>query len=305
MVTISASVVITDQQLTKLNNEEQTARNIQTGASSLAYISNDYFLYQQSAQLSEWQNQFSSLSSDLSNLNSNNPEQQSQINNVNTDLQNLGTVFNNSVSFIENAPRNESIRVLPAFQTDWSRLAVQNQALAFDASVLSKSFQNQADQLKQTSNILILGLIGAFGAYFVTVYFIVYRRTLSSIAKLQDGTKIIGSGNLDYSIIAQNNDEIGELSQAFNQMTTNLKTVTASKSDLEQRSSVSCGKVSNAGQLPWQASAMRSLPLIHSGKIMFMNGEAEDLTGWVLSEASQKPVKDGIQYYQRADPFGG
>ena len=24
---------------------------------------------------------------------------------------------------------------------------------------------------------------------------------------------------------------------------------------------------------------------------MFMNGEAEDLTGWTLNEASQKPVK--------------
>ena len=28
-----------------------------------------------------------------------------------------------------------------------------------------------------------------------------------------------------------------------------------------------------------------------SGKIMFMNGEAEELTGWTLSEVSQKPVR--------------
>ena len=77
-------------------------------------------------------------------------------------------------------------------------------------------------------------MIVAFGAYFVTVYFVVYRRTLRSIAKLQDGTKIIGSGNLDYLLPLKSNDEIGELSQAFNQMTANLKTVTASKIDLEK-----------------------------------------------------------------------
>ena len=231
---ISASIVVTDQQVTQLNNEAKTATNIQTGASSLSYISNDYFLYQQSAQLSQWQNQFSSISNDLSTLSNSNLELQSQINTVNSDLQNAGSVFNSSALFIESAPRNESIRVLPAFQGDWDRLAVQNQALAFDASILSQSFSNQADQLTQTSTILILGLIGAFGVYFVSVYFVVYRRTLKSIANLQNGTKIIGAGNLNYSIDLQSNDEFGELSQAFNQMTTNLKTVTASKTDLEQ-----------------------------------------------------------------------
>jgi len=231
---ISASVIFTNQQVAQINNKEQMAGNIQTGASNLAYISNDYFLYQQSAQLSQWQNQFSSLLYDLSKLIPNGPEQQSQINNVKTDLQNLGSVFNSSVSFIEGTPRNESLRVLPAFQTDWDRLALQNQALTFDASVLSKSFGDQANQLKQTNNILILSLIGTFGAYFVAVYFLVYGRTLKSIAKLQDGTKIIGSGNLDHFLISKSNDEIGELSRAFNQMTINLKSVTASKTDLEE-----------------------------------------------------------------------
>ena len=203
LIFISVSVIVTNQQVAQIDNKELMAGTIQTGASNLAYISNDYFLYQQNAQLSQWQNQFSSLSDDLSKLTSNGPEQQSQINNVNTDLQNLGSVFNSSVSFIEITPRNESLRALSVFQSNWNRLAVQNQALSFDASVLSKSFGSQADQLKQTSNILIIGLIGAFGAYFVTVYFIVYRRTLRSITKLQDGTKIIGSGNLDYSIAAK------------------------------------------------------------------------------------------------------
>ena len=230
---ITASVVITNQQLAKINNEIQSAGNIETGASNLAYVSNDYFLYQQTNQLSEWQTQFTSLSRELSKIASDTPQEQSQINTLLTDTQNLNAVFNSSVSFLENAPRNETVRVLPEFQTDWSKLAVQNQALGFDASILSKSFSNQADQIRQTSTLLILGLISAFAVYFISVYFLVYRRTLRSISNLQDGTKIIGSGNLDYSIASRENNEIGELSQAFNQMTANLKTVTASKSDLE------------------------------------------------------------------------
>ena len=60
-----------------------------------------------------------------------------------------------------------------------------------------------------------------------------YRRILKSIVTLRDGTVVIGSGNLDFFIEETKNDEIGELSNAFNRMTADLKAVTASKDDLE------------------------------------------------------------------------
>ncbi len=290
LLTISASVVITDQQVAKLSNQGQIAGNIQTGASNLNYISNDYFLYQYTSQTDTWQTQFSILSTDLSNLNSTNPDQQTLVNTVQSDLQRLNTVFNTAVSFLQNAPRNESVRVLPEFQTEWSRLAVQNQALAFDASTLSNFLNSQTNQLKQTNSILIFAVLGSFGAYFVTVYLIVYRRTLRSISKLQDGARIIGSGNLDYSIATNTNDEVGELSQAFNQMTISLKNVTASKTELEHAQ-----YLLKESEQRW-ATTLASIgdaviATDTSGKIMFMNGEAEKLTGWALSEASSNQVK--------------
>ena len=170
-------------------------------------------------------------------------------------------------------------------------MAVQNQALAFDASVLSNSFGNQANQLKQTSTILIFATLGVFGAYFISVYFLVYRRTLSSIAKLQKGTEIIGSGNLDYSIASKSDDEIGELSRSFNQMTTNLKTVTASKTDLE-RAQASLRESEQRWSTTLASIGDAVIATDNSGKITFMNTEAEDLTGWTLNEASLKSVKE-------------
>ena len=293
LLVISASVIITNQQAVKIINEQQTAGQIQTGASNLAYISNDYFLYQDSAQLSQWQTQFSSMSTDLSKINSTTLEQATLINNVETDLQLVGAGFNSSVLFIESSPRNESIRVLPEFQDDWSGLAVQNQELAYAAYVLSNSFENQANQQKQTESILIFSLLAAFAAYFIMIYLLVFRRTFRSITKLQEGTKIIGSGNLDYTIASTTNDEVGELSEAFNQMTTNLKTVTASKTDLEQaQASLQKSEQRWATTLASIGDAVIATDI--SGKIMFMNSEAEDLTGWTLSEASQKPVKEAF-----------
>ena len=113
-------------------------------------------------------------------------------------------------------------------------MALQNQALLFDNQQLSKNFQSQIDQLNSTSLILIFALLGLFGAYFVTNYLITFRNTLKSISELQLGIAVIGSGNLDYNLKAEKKDEIGEISRSLNQMTANLKTVTASKMDLER-----------------------------------------------------------------------
>jgi hypothetical protein len=184
---IVASIIITERQTSQLNNQEGITRDVQNRASDLYYISNDYFLYQNSADINLWQTQLSALSDDLAKLNSTSPQQMALVNNVNGDLQNLKDVFSGVTSFLENAPRNESVRVLPQFQTEWSRLAVQNQALSFDTQQLSQNQRGQVDQSNFIDVILIVALLGLFGAFFIANYLITYRSTLKSISELQDG----------------------------------------------------------------------------------------------------------------------
>ena len=69
----------------------------------------------------------------------------------------------------------------------------------------------------------------------LTVMLLRTRRSITtSLAKLRKGTEVVRSGNLDHTILVERDDEIGELSHAFNQMTASLKEVTVSKSDLER-----------------------------------------------------------------------
>jgi PAS domain-containing protein len=140
--------------------------------------------------------------------------------------------------------------------------------------------------------------MGIFGAYFFTNYLIVYRRALKSISDLQDGTRIIGSGDLNYYIKTSRQDEIGELSCAFNQMTANLKSVTASKTDLDME--IADRKLAeealHESEQRW-ATTLASIgdAVIATdveGRITFMNAEAETLTGWALAEASTKAVTE-------------
>lgn len=235
LVVIVGSVATTFQQVAQLNSRQTIVRDIETGANDLSYLSNSYFLYQDNSSVSLWHTRFNALSVDLSQLNSSDPEQQALVTNINEDLQHLNTVFDSVVSFLQSAPRNVSVRVLPQFQTEWNRMAVQTQALAFDAQQLSLSQSNQIDQLNLTNILLINAFLGLFGAYFLTNYLITYRNTLKSIDQLQQGMTIIGAGDLDYALKADKQDEIGDLSRSVNQMASNLKRVTATKTELEEK----------------------------------------------------------------------
>ena len=283
LIIIGASVANTEQQTTYLANQQVISSNIERGASSLNSISIDYFLYQEDLQLSKWNSTLSSLSNDLQSLDANGDHQQMLANNVAKDLQNLNVQFEEVASYLQDSPRDVSVRIDPAFQFRWSSMALQSQTLASDASQLSLSINDQVHQTSLTNILLILSLVGTFGAFLLTIYLLVFRRTLKSVEGLQKGINTIGTGNLDYKIEIQGQNEITELSNAFNKMTSNLKAVTASKTELEQAQALL-----RESEQRW-ATTLSSIgdAVIATntlGNIVFMNGEAELLTGWKLNE---------------------
>ena len=63
--------------------------------------------------------------------------------------------------------------------------------------------------------ILIIAMVGMLIVFILVNYLFIYWRVLRSVATLQEGTAIIGSGNLDYRIEETSKDEIGDLAQRF------------------------------------------------------------------------------------------
>jgi PAS domain S-box-containing protein len=236
LLIISASVILTNQQVDRLNKQEELAKNIELDAGELSYLSNDYLLYHESQQVDRWDAKFSSFSNDLSNLSVDTPDSQVLVNNIKANQARLKEIFDDVVSKTENGRASQTTdgAVDTAFiQVSGSRIGVQTQGIVFDATRLSQILRDQADQQKQRNIFLIFALMGAFIAFLLSNYIFFYRGTLKSIANLQAGTMVIGSGNLDFSLEEKGNDEIGELSRAFNKMASDLKGATASKADLE------------------------------------------------------------------------
>ncbi len=301
---IAASGIMTNLQLVEIENQQQISGNIESGSDKLNTLTSQYFLYQQPEQLTSWNLSSASILGNLSNLNPSNLEQKILVNKINDDLDQLNLSFINLVSYLETAPRNVSVRVLPEFQNDWNLTVTAHQTFGLDAFKLSDYLRIQADELRQTNLVLVISLSAVFGAFFLISYLITYRRTLKSISKLQEGIKIIGSGNLDYSIQTEKEDEIAELSQTFNQMAIDLKTVTASKADLEKEIVLrkKAEEAIRESELRLRFHAENTPLVVVEWDSNFVvtrwAGEAEKMFGWNDSETIGNPIMDLHMIYE-------
>jgi PAS domain S-box-containing protein len=298
LAVIAASAIITHQKLEKASQQEKLAANIAQGASELSYLSNDYLIYRESQQLKRWQSRFATLSNQVASLHVDKPEQQVLVHNIRANEQRLKQVFDSVASAVGDPSQNRSTSPDLAFlQVSWSRMAVQNQGLVSDASRLSQLLHQQMDQLIDTRTVLMYIMLGLFGAFLLASYMLTYRNILKSIVTLQAGAAVIGSGNLDFIIEEKRNDEIGDLSRAFNQMTANLKGVTASKSDLEREIIERKKAEEELGQQrEWLRVTLSSIgdAVIASdteGRITFLNPVAVTLTGWQTEETLGQPIQ--------------
>ncbi|MBM2830952.1 MAG: Histidine kinase [Dehalococcoidia bacterium] len=231
---VSASAIITNQQIIRSGEQEEIADSIARGAGELGYLANGYVIHRESQLLDRWHSRFTSFSSDVARLQYRNPEQQVTVRNMQANSAQLRVVFGSVASTVGSLPQNQGTIDLALLQVSWSRLEVQVQELVSDANRLSGMLHAQAEQLKQTNMLVTFIMIGVFVAYSLVNYFMTQRRVLKGIATLQAGTAVIGSGNLDFKIEEKKNDEIGYLARAFNQMTANLKDVTTTKAELER-----------------------------------------------------------------------
>jgi PAS domain S-box-containing protein len=302
LIVTAVSVIITKQNVEKASEQQDIATSIAQGASELTYLSTDYLIYRESQQLRRWQSRFASFSKQVGSLNVDMPEQQALVRNIQANTKRLGEVFESVETAVRNIPKTQNVALESAFfQVSWSRMAVQSQGLISDASYLSKLLDEQVDRLTKARTMLMYIMLGLFGALLLASYMLISRHILKSLAALQAGTAVIGSGNLDFKIEAIKTDEIGDLTRAFNRMAGDLKTVTTSRADLEKE--VTQRKQAEEDlrrQREWLRVTLTSIgdavmATDAARRITFVNPVAESLTGWQTEEALGLPVESVLR----------
>jgi PAS domain S-box-containing protein len=271
-----ALIIITDNQAERTIQQEELAVGIAQRANELSYLANDYLIYREDQHISRWQSRFDLLLKQTAGLNVDTPEEQMLVRNINENSRRLKETFDGVLSAVPNFPKDRSGDLnLEFLKISSSRLAVQTQGLFSDAQRLSHLIHDRRKMLRGTRTMLIYILLGLFGLFLFTNYILTYRRMTGSMATLQSGAKIIGSGDLDYEIKKERDDEIGELSDAFNQMTAGLKIVTASKNDLEKEM-----EERKRAEIAMQASEERLRFALESCQIGAWDIDLEDHTAY-------------------------
>ena len=104
---------------------------------------------------------------------------------------------------------------------DWGIVAKIDVSEAYEPATTLRDF------------VLVLGVAVILLSIFLAV---VAAKSISDpIQILQKSTEEIGRGNLDFKIGTDAIDEIGQLGRAFDQMTAKLKTITASRDELDRQ----------------------------------------------------------------------
>jgi len=216
-------MIATHLKIKQLHKQSDLASKIETDVQHITYLSDEYLIYHESQYLQRWESKYASISADLANLQVESPDKKVLLDHFKTNLRRVKEVFVDVVSSLDNTSKIWNGQAYAAhYRTLWSRMGVQNQEMGFAASGLMRLINDEEARLNQTNTMLIICLIGACGIYIGASNHLLFRRTLKSISCLQTGTKIIGSGNLEYSIEENTDDEIGELCCAFNEMTGKL-----------------------------------------------------------------------------------
>jgi PAS domain S-box-containing protein len=298
LVAIIVSVLISNREIERVNDQEKIAENVAQGANDLGYLANEYLIYKQNEQLARWQSRFAWFKNQVASLRLDSPGQHVLLSHIRANSERIQEVLDNVVSSFKGSTGDRNLILdMALIRLSWSRVAVQSQGLIADGSELVQLLRNEAIQLTRINMMVIFATFIVFGAYFFFSYLMVQRRVLKSISILRHGAAIIGAGNLDFRIKEEKNNEIGDLSRAFNRMAMNLKEVTASKTDMEreinERKKAEEQLVFHAGLLGGVHDAVVATD--RNDRIIYFNKVAERMFGWSAEEAVGKKSMELFQ----------
>jgi len=223
LLVIAGLATYTGFHVKQLKDAQAIAIALEQQAGDLSYISNTYLLYREPAKVAKWNSTYASFSESIRALELDESEQVELVESIRANSERIRTVFEQVVAAQQAGPG--AAAGLPFLQLSWSRMQVQNRQIIFDASRLDALLRRRVDQAALMTNVVLLAVIGGFGALLFAGYLVMYRRTIAGISALQAGSEIVGTGDLDYVLPEDRRDELGDLSRAFNKMTRDLKKV--------------------------------------------------------------------------------
>ena len=134
-----------------------------------------------------------------------------------------------------NGPKAEIDRTIVVEKRLVAQLLMKAQEIVIDAYELSNIMKNEITGLQEKTQVIMLFSTVVFILLTIGILFFTIKGITVPMSQLIEGVKIIGAGNLEHKLSVESKNEIGQLSRAFDKMIAELKNLTISRDQLDQR----------------------------------------------------------------------
>ncbi len=230
---VIAAVVVMNEEIMTSQREVSAASRVKDDILELNLLTTAYLLDPRRSNEQFWLSHYESSAQNLFEINFTDPPRQALLLRIRKNFSNAATLFSQlAKSHSGDTPANSPAWLSPLEQRLVQELRVNNRFISSDISRLTAATQQKlADRLVAGTVLLILFTLLISGLT-AALQWKVNRRIARAIGLLEHGTNVIASGNLEYKVGTESEDEIGQLSRSFDHMADQLKTSTVSRDAL-------------------------------------------------------------------------
>jgi methyl-accepting chemotaxis protein len=213
----------------------EAAGEIVNAVSALRYLTLEYALRHEERVQTQWQLKHASLAKLLTGTaDFGGVEERAIMDRLRDTHGSLPTLFTELLSSyqgrVTDRGKSALLEELEARLT--GQMMNRTQDMISDALMLANRSRAEVLRAQGRAGLAIIAFGGVLALVIGVTLFLAVKSVTRPLAKLREGTAIVGAGNLDYRLGVTTRDEIGDLSRAFDRMTETLKATTLSRDEL-------------------------------------------------------------------------
>ena len=236
VILVGTIIIVSFKKLDNAARELRFVDTIMQSVFELNLAGHEFLLHQEKRPKAQWEITHEALIRLLDQKNTLSSNHQFSLIKIREDIALAQTLF------AEFASRQTSANAFPEGELSrkiqnrlQSQLLLKTQRMLSHATQLKHQIEDELFSIQRYTNWIIITLIIATALLAIISGYVISRSIIVPVRALLRGTKIIGSGNLEFRLKTDRRDEIGQLSESFDQMANDLNTVMISRDDLESK----------------------------------------------------------------------